>query len=334
MTLRRFSLTFGLTMFLLILCLVAFGGRSAVARITHGGLAPTVGQNGGGSPFHYPLRVDAAGWKVVATGRDSGSKWTKAVYAGVGDQVPAILIEPAGVSAKHRAPVLLLIHGLGGRKEDMLPVALLAAQDGYASLLIDLPGMGDRKSVVLPQFASLTAFTTYVDSYLTQAVDDLGVGIDYLSWMPELDRSRVAVLGLSLGSFVATDLAAVDPRVRLVMLISSGGGLGDILEFQKQAFTSAAKTNDALLAQTDAATLDQSLADVDPLTYIPRIAPRPLLMLNGTADQIIPPSAAERLYAAAKQPKQIDWFPGEGHVPTPLGMYASVTVFLHDNMPA
>ena len=317
-----------------MLLLLFANALSVEARLSHGGISADLHPAAGSSPFHYPRRVRASGWKVVARGQFSDCTWQRVDYAGDHDETPALLIEPLSASAEHRAPILMMIHGLGGRKEDLLPVARLAAQDGYASLLIDLPDSGDRKPAVGPSFPTVSAFTDYVDAGLVESVDDLGVGLDYLSLRPELDSDRVGVLGVSLGSFVAADFAGTDRRVKIALLIASGGGLGEILTYQRLASQSAGGENQSLLAHTDAQALDRTLAPVDPLTYIARIAPRPLLMVNGAEDQIIPPSAAQRLFGAAREPKEIDWFPGEGHVPSPLGIYASITVFLRAKMPA
>jgi uncharacterized protein len=50
----------------------------------------------------------------------------------------------------------------------------------------------------------------------------------------------------------------------------------------------------------------------DPIKAVRELDGRPLLMINGRLDRTVTPDQAERLYAAANQPKELRWFP-TGH---------------------
>jgi uncharacterized protein len=52
---------------------------------------------------------------------------------------------------------------------------------------------------------------------------------------------------------------------------------------------------------------------VAPLRVVRQIAPRPLLLIHGTADQTIPVSHTQRLYDAAGAPKELWLADGAGH---------------------
>ncbi len=215
----------------------------------------------------------------------------------------------------------------------MQPLARIAAEDGYASLLIDLPGAGQRYRA-MPKFENADQIADYVRTDFVQSVVDLRRGLDYLQSRKDIDSSNFGLIGLSLGGFIGVDLAGVDPRIKSVALISAGGGLPAILSFQaehKVIFGGADYTT--IIRSADMQRLDGELASVDPINYVARIAPRPILMENGASDQIVPPPAAQNLYDRAGQPKSIDWYAGEGHTPSPLGIYASLTVFLHQRLP-
>jgi uncharacterized protein len=56
------------------------------------------------------------------------------------------------------------------------------------------------------------------------------------------------------------------------------------------------------------------LSDFQPLAAVPRIAPRPLLLIHGDDDTAVPPSHARRLYDAAGEPRELWTVPGAGHV--------------------
>ena len=150
---------------------------------------------------------------------------------------------------------------------------------------IDFPLHGERRN---PKFlASLlrgfglegkpdAAGRELVAGFVQQAVLDLRRGLDALATVDGLDAERVAFAGLSLGSIVGATFCAVDPRPRAVALALGGGGFGTVAS--------------------------------DPARHVAGISPRPLLMVNASRDETVSRPATEALYAAAGEPKEIQWF--------------------------
>jgi uncharacterized protein len=125
------------------------------------------------------------------------------------------------------------------------------------------------------------------------AVDEARLAIGYLAAHAQADANRIGILGYSLGGFLANVVAADTPQVRAIVLAASGD-LPDDLPF-------------AQLVRTV----------VDPTRAIRAASGRPLLLINGRFDRTVKPAQAERLFAAAQEPKTMRWY-GGGHWP-PVG---------------
>ena len=202
--------------------------------------------------------------------------------------IPATLLLPTAQSA---VPAALLIHGYSSRKEhmtDSVGLALLAR--GVASLAIDLPLHGTRQNSLQAQ-----SVRNPLDllKHWRAASKETGLAIRYLRARNEVDRDRVAVVGYSLGSFLAVLLAADEPAIRAVV-VAAGGDLPT-----NTPFTAIARTV------------------ANPLTAVRRLAGRPLLIVHGRRDRTVLPEQAERLYAAAGEPKEIRWWDAGHYLPPP-----------------
>jgi fermentation-respiration switch protein FrsA (DUF1100 family) len=57
-----------------------------------------------------------------------------------------------------------------------------------------------------------------------------------------------------------------------------------------------------------------SLSDISPRRHIANVSPRPLLIIHGLADPLIPPSEAQLNFATAREPKELWLVPGAGHI--------------------
>jgi fermentation-respiration switch protein FrsA (DUF1100 family) len=136
----------------------------------------------------------------------------------------------------------------------------------------------------------------------------LALAATWLLGRADVDSTRFAVLGASLGLPPVAAWAARDARPRAVALLYGGGDLGAILEHNMQD-----RVRWAWLRRPLGALLGWVLRPLEPLRTVPRIAPRPLLLVASAADDRIPAAAVRLLFEAAGEPKRLVWLRG-GHV--------------------
>lgn len=204
----------------------------------------------------------------------------------VGDAVvPAILLLPPGT--EHPVPAALLLHGYSSRKERMADtIGRALANRGVASLAIDLPLHGDRDAPMQRQ--SLLNPMALVRHWRL-ALAECTEALDCLAKHERYDASRLAIVGYSLGAYVGVAAAGRDKRVRAVVLAAAGDlPLGT--PFEKLIRTVA-----------------------DPLKAVRKLSGRPLLMTHGRYDRTVRPTDADRLFAAAGEPKEMRWW-NTGHI--------------------
>ena len=166
-------------------------------------------------------------------------------------------------------------------------VGLALLERGIASIAIDLPmhgvrSSGDRRAATDP-LGVMRSWQT--------AVEDGTLALRYLAARREIDRSRLAIVGYSLGAYLALAIAARDAAVRAVVLAAGGD----------------------LPASTPFSMLVRAFAD--PMQSVRRLAGRPLLMVHGRSDRTILPEQAERLFAAASEPKELQWWNAGHYLP-------------------
>ncbi len=257
--------------------------------------------------------------KMVETRTFSDCRMTRFSYLSThGQRVPALLFLPLKAS---KAPCLVILHGLGGSKEMMAGLARFAAGAGYASLVIDEYGQGERT----PDHTGTQA--EQLARAVRQTVVDVRRGLDYLGTRPDINAQKIGLVGISLGAIIGTVTAGVDPRLKATALVSGGGDWGLILKTLSSRHAVVGGRSTAGFQQADWTKLSAFLAPEDPLTFAPHIAPRSLLMLHGRKDDTIVPQAAQELFDAARQPKEIQWFAPYGHVPPPEVVYPALKVF-------
>lgn len=203
-----------------------------------------------------------------------------------GERVPAILLLPS----RTPAPAALLLHGYTSRKERMAEsVGMSLLRRGVASVSVDLPLHGEREGT-LDREVLRNPFE--VVSRWRLAVQEARSAIRLMVDHPAIDRDRIGLVGYSLGAFLGVAAAAAERQVRAVLL-AAGGDLPADLPFGP---------------------IVRSVAD--PPRMVRKLAGRPLLMVNGRLDRTVRRDQAERLFAAASEPKEIRWY-GGGHWPPP-----------------
>lgn len=190
-------------------------------------------------------------------------------------------------------PVIILIHGLGDHKDaDYIRAGeSFLREAGYAVLRIDLYNHGERKKNDY-KFNFRDGYRYYSRDVVIQSVFDLRRTIDFIEQVENLDSDRIGYFGISLGGVIGTILSGTDDRIKVPVIALAGGRMNFM--FGSKALSKSVKSY---------------FLPVDPIHYVRRISPRPLLMINSDQDEVIPPVTSKFLYRKAKKPKEIIWYP-------------------------
>jgi len=203
-------------------------------------------------------------------------------------------------------PTVCVCHGIPAKIADLTNrgYALLAEQicrHGFAVLIFNFRGKGKSGG----------------NLDILGWVRDLKAAIDYLSALSEVDKSRLYLLGFSGGAAVSVYLAAQDKRLSAV---AAGACPAEFSFFTRvddpQVLIDHFRSIGAIRDSDFPPSIEEWLNGfkvVRPIDYIAGIAPRPLLLVQGSADETVSVGHARRLYAKAGEPKKLVIVEGAGH---------------------
>jgi dipeptidyl aminopeptidase/acylaminoacyl peptidase len=146
---------------------------------------------------------------------------------------------------------------------------------------------------------------------------DLGAAIDYLVGLPEIDHTRLGLLGFSAGAAVSVYIAANDKRISYVAacacpaefsLFTNSANPQEIVNH----FRSIGAIRDKDFPRSSQEWL-HGFRLINPIDFVDKISPRPLLLVHGSADDVVNIDEAHRLYRKAREPRQIVIIEGAGH---------------------
>lgn len=197
------------------------------------------------------------------------------------------LPEPAGV----RGPLVILFHGFTGNKLEphriFLKLSRRLADQGIAALRFDFSGSGESDG----DFEEMTFF---------REVKEAGAILDYARSLPQVDPSRIGLVGLSMGGAVAATLAGERPSdIKALSLWSAATD-----SYMRQLMIPRLPT----LLQDERGCYDwdgnlvhprflDEMGRWNPVDTVSKFQ-GPVLILHGSRDETIPQEAAFKYYRA------------------------------------
>jgi dienelactone hydrolase len=188
-----------------------------------------------------------------------------------------------------RAPVLIAFGGLDSFKEELyFMVARGVLERGISCLLVDGPGQG------------ATLRREHISTRYDYEVP-VGRCIDYLATRTDVDQTRIAVSGSSLGGYYAARAACFEPRLAAAI---SHGAIWDFSQLARKMVADAGEED--LLAESlrwvfDSRSVAETIAKAADFR-VEHILERmrcPYLILHGAHD-VFDVDAAERVYKHAR----------------------------------
>jgi len=217
-------------------------------------------------------------------------------------RVPTYLATPIG--NKDRLPCVIFLHGIGQSKGFLDRIAEPFVLAGFAFVSFDQLMQGERKLRDVPFIEEAKAFRLRP----AYTVNDTRRLIDYLETRDDIAPDRIYLTGASYGAITGTTVAALDERIKAVVLCYGGGNVPKLLEARMVADEITKRGPWMPVVKLIGWYL---LSAADPLRYAGRISPRPVFLQNGTDDGLIAADAARALQDAVREPKKIKIYKGD-----------------------
>jgi len=189
---------------------------------------------------------------------------------------------------------VVAMHGYRGEKSDVLGISSMLWRAGFNVLLFDFRGRG--RSDPAPISMGLWE------------LDDLSTALDWIS--RRIPGGAIGLFGFSMGAAVAL-MGGADARVRAIVADSAFPSQRAVLEH-----VAARDVRRALGGWLDGRRFLPGVERwhrrrgkppfdaIRPIDSLPALAGTPLLFVHGTRDGWIPLELADRLYAAAPEPRE------------------------------
>ncbi|HEX6346912.1 acetylxylan esterase [Umezawaea sp.] len=267
---------------------------------------------------HDPL----VGVVPVATGLSLVTTWDVTFTGFAGHHVRAWYTRPAGTEGR-RLPVVVEYVGYGRGRG--LPVErLLWPAAGCAHLLVDARGQGGQygsggdtpdpigSAPAAPGFLT-RGITNPSTAYLRRLITDAARAVDAAAALPDVDDTRIAVVGNSQGGGLAIAAAALNQRTAALLASSP------LLCHVERAITITDAHPYAEIVQYLAVHRDSADRVLDSLSYFDAVnfAARttvPALFATGLRDTICPPSGVFAAFnALGNEDRDIDVYPFNHH---------------------
>jgi len=196
--------------------------------------------------------------------------------------------------------LVLLQHGYKDRLQNMLNLAALLHRRGYQVMVMCVRAHDHSDGTML--------------SFGQREMPDIEAWTAYAETRPGVDRSKVAMLGVSMGGSLAIQYAASHQDVKALVVDSAFSSLNDTIDTSVKFFTGLPPFPFGpmirLWAEREGGFPASS---IDATQWIGRISPRPIFIMQGGADIVVSVDSGRKLFDAAGEPKEFWFEPTVGH---------------------
>jgi dienelactone hydrolase len=265
--------------------LIAFGGLALITALYF------YTKNYGG--YFESRRGKLAHVSVVSTGSDSlvEKSWLTVSNTG-GLTIECGLLVPR---AKHRRyPAIIL---MGGKRTGKYAVNYALNINNVIFVAPDYP-YSPRESYT---FTQLLSDVPEIRQALLDMVPSVMLLTDYLWQREDVDTTKLILIGYSFGAPLVPAVVTYDRRAAAAAMVYGGGNLRSLITHNVRRYEGA------LVSECIGMLGGLLLRPLEPMRYVERIAPTPLIMINGAQDEQIPRENVELLYAKAREPKKLVW---------------------------
>lgn len=183
-----------------------------------------------------------------------------------------------------KRPLIFYIHGFTSNREDgIIDIGLQLSKRGFFVVSLDAYMHGDRLDNRFKN-ASEIEKQKMIFEIIIQTAKDITKLMDHYKNIKLVDVSRIGITGISMGGMITYFTAAHNPLIKVAVPLI---GTPTFIDLAMYSFNE--KSEDFF---KEIKVLEQ----IDPIKFIQNFATKPLLILNGNKDKVVPIEGSRLAY--------------------------------------
>lgn len=206
-------------------------------------------------------------------------------------EIPVIRLKP---KIKYEEfPTIIFYHGWSSSKESQRMRAFILCNLGYQVLIPDSINHGERNPI---DYTDPMTMKNNFWPTVSQAIDESEKIIEYAIEELQGDGNRIGVCGHSMGGFISSGIFTHNKNIKAAVVLNGSFNWN----YCNELIADKLENIFDISVENELNIIKDKLIDLDPINYIEEIKDRPLLMINGGSDEVVPMISQKEFYEKAR----------------------------------
>lgn len=206
--------------------------------------------------------------------------------------VPVILYRPREIARNELLPTVIFYHGWGSNKESQKFRGIILASFGFQVILPDSIYHGERNPV---EHNKAENMGIYFWKTILSNIEESNALIEIAVEKFQADPNRIGVAGHSMGGYTASGIFSNNKKIKALAVLNGSCSWN----YTNEQFAELFQIKESPIEPKEQEKIDK----LDPYDRVESFRNRPILILHGQADQVVPVEGQRVFYEKMRENK-------------------------------
>lgn len=208
------------------------------------------------------------------------------------DGIPVIRLRPN--MEKEKFPTIIFYHGWSSSKDHQIMRGYILGNLGFQVLLPDSINHGERHPI---DYMDPSSMKDCFWPTVLKSIEESDKIINYAIESLDADKDKIGVSGHSMGGFISSGVFTHNDKIKAGAILNGSCNWNYCNEL---IAINMGESLDIPI-EDELKEMKDKWMDLDPIDYLDRIKDRPLLLINGGSDGVVPMESQKGFYEAARK---------------------------------
>lgn len=210
------------------------------------------------------------------------------------EDIPIIRLKP-NINIQ-KFPTIIFYHGWSSSKELQRMRGYILCNLGFQVIIPDSINHGERNPI---DHMNPNNMKDFFWPTVLQSIEESKKLIKYSIENFNTDSDNIGVTGHSMGGFISSGIFTHEKEVKSAVILNGSCNWNYCNDLLLRNLVNTSESPD--FSQEEIKNIKQNLSHLDPINNLDKIKDRPLLMINGGSDNIVPMESQKLFYEDARK---------------------------------